>query len=1066
MTPTPKQHQAITTLTSAAVIASAGTGKTRVLTDRFVHLMQNGTAFFQILAFTFTEKATREMKERILTKSQLGIESLPLLNISTIHAFCHKLLKRYGHSLGFEEDFEILTEHAKSVWLKSRIRAWIHHKLTEKDPDVVFFSQAYGLKKLQFTMEKLAELPLIGIADKNLKALNSFSSDEISHLENFLHKARVLQEELLQERIKSATISFDDLEILTLRLFQNTPTILKELRSCYQHILVDEVQDISPRQFQIIRYLFDPKLNHLFIVGDPKQSIYGFRQAKTELFFELEKEINSHKGPSIHLDITFRTPKKIQNQFNKIFPQILNKQKEDFYQITEAIKEDDHVHFFSAGFPNPELTSLEYMSEYTSRIQNLIEMLLKNHVQPKDIAILSNSRKHFPDIKASLEAKSIPTATESRQEIFFNNKTLFLHNVLLFLTGQKNKLTLIEILKNAPQDFLEEFVSSLLKEIPKDESVDFDILSTLLLNSHAGLDPASPFYQRDSGSPDRSSGQALAGMTCRVEKEKWQNLKSNLERWHHYTKFLSLPELAETIYSDSFSEPSLTDLQCFHQLIEIYKSWQKQGFHTLKECSSLIQSLDSQDVDFMPPDQAEDGVRLLTIHGSKGLEFDHVILIPGSEKRSKPRTFLYDENQGFLFKEHDLSSKNGMDHHLDESDGFKELKESLQLDLKHEVCRLVYVALTRTMKNLFLFPPSPASKKLRAALEKNPECTESIKTYNDWLCWLSQQPGLLPLKNFEKMIQTSPAIPDPLKAEDSVQNSGSHLHGGDDVLINRTNKPILSVTELEVYHTCPKKFDLTYLKSIQAIKSFDLPASLVLRRGVWHTPEIDGRTPGAPTENLSPKVRGNLFHEILQFYDPNRDNAENVIEQALFNQHLSDPEDKIRHLCQNFLNRLHDNQHLENILFQNQKSYQELEFTIALKHFILNGQIDKLVQVESAQAKEWIIVDYKTHKIKTREDKEKLIRQFEFQMKCYALAVYRNFNQKNVTAYILFTDTADHYRFYFEKNELEVFTKDLEKLYQNLLTSIKKQSFSFTEKKKLCEKCSFYANNYCGIKKD
>lgn len=259
----------------------------------------------------------------------------------------------------------------------------------------------------------------------------------------------------------------------------------------------------------------------------------------------------------------------------------------------------------------------------------------------------------------------------------------------------------------------------------------------------------------------------------------------------------------------------------------------------------------------------------------------------------------------------------------------------------------------------------------------------------------------------------------------------------------------LTVTELENFSECPKKFELKHIYSIEPLGNSPHGLSYYVREG---------------GKNLTASQRGNLVHEIMQFFDPRRDNLEIVVEQALFNQHIRDPQQEFFAEAQELIKILKGKPKLWDILFNQQDSRQELEFALALNGFILNGQMDKIINRGTAKKPDWMVIDYKTHHGKSARDTDKLAEQFSFQMGCYALAVSRAFQQDKVDTLLLFTTTGQYRLITFDQEKLREFAEKLNELFARLIASVSENHFPLTEERKHCAHCLYYDGNYCGVK--
>ena len=264
----PQQRQAAETINGPVLIlAGAGTGKTRVITYRIAHLIAKGVPPENILAVTFTNKAAREMQERInkllpnlKTKNRDG-EPPKRPTICTFHSLCVRILRQHIEHLGYKRNFVIYDESEQLAAVK-KILSSISAKGEKTDP----FAILALLSKFKNGGEASA-----AFADPSVRALA----------------------EHIRKRYESAlracnAVDFDDLILLTLRLFNEFPDVLEACRAKYRYVMADEYQDTNGTQFQLIHAL-TLKHRNLCVVGDDDQSIYGWRGAEIANLLDLEK---------------------------------------------------------------------------------------------------------------------------------------------------------------------------------------------------------------------------------------------------------------------------------------------------------------------------------------------------------------------------------------------------------------------------------------------------------------------------------------------------------------------------------------------------------------------------------------------------------------------------------------------------------------------------------------------------------------------------------------------------------------------------------------------------------
>ena len=246
----PQQHKAVTAGSGPTlVVAGPGSGKTRVLTHRIAYLVQQGTPPFRIMAVTFTNKAAREMRERV--EHLLG-GALGGLTIGTFHAICARFLRREADRLDVTRDFVIFDDSDQLAVVKQ------------------------AMERLKLDDKQYRPQTLLGAISK---VKNELIPPEDYPVQTYLDeiKARAYTEyqKLLRE---NNALDFDDLLTETVYLFRRHPDLLKKYQDFYDHVLVDEFQDTNTAQYALLKLLTATKRN-LYVVGDPDQSIYRWRGA-------------------------------------------------------------------------------------------------------------------------------------------------------------------------------------------------------------------------------------------------------------------------------------------------------------------------------------------------------------------------------------------------------------------------------------------------------------------------------------------------------------------------------------------------------------------------------------------------------------------------------------------------------------------------------------------------------------------------------------------------------------------------------------------------------------------
>lgn len=253
-----EQLEAVETINGPVMVfAGAGTGKTKTLTARIAYMVAEcNIKPYNILAITFTKKATNEMKERLIS---ILDEDAKYLNISTIHSLCVKILRRFIDRLEYERNFEIIDDEDVQKILGDIFK--------QQDVDKKAFSTKLAAK-------------MIGDFKNGISQLNSIVMPIYTEYEAYLKKNNLLD--------------FDDLLLKTEELFKKCPDVLEYYQRLYHYILVDEFQDTNKVQYNIIKMLAS-SLENLFVVGDDDQSIYSFRGATIDNMLNFTKDYPNAK---------------------------------------------------------------------------------------------------------------------------------------------------------------------------------------------------------------------------------------------------------------------------------------------------------------------------------------------------------------------------------------------------------------------------------------------------------------------------------------------------------------------------------------------------------------------------------------------------------------------------------------------------------------------------------------------------------------------------------------------------------------------------------------------------
>ncbi|HEB02463.1 MAG TPA: ATP-dependent DNA helicase PcrA, partial [Nitrospirae bacterium] len=276
----PQQREAVThTDGPMLILAGAGSGKTRVITHRFA-LIAKKSSPAKILAVTFTNKAAAEMKERIaaLTKKELKDTW-----VGTFHSQCNRILRKEIPVLGYESNFTIFDGDDQANLIRHILKEFKLYEALYKG----IISRISSLKAAFISPEEF------------------LSNGEGYGFDEKLARVYVRYQDELK---RCNALDYDDLIMLTIKLFEEHPKTLKKYQTLFNHVLVDEFQDTNKAQYRLLKLICEDHKN-LCVVGDDDQSIYGFRGANVENILSFEKDYP--KAKIIKLEQNYRSTKNI-----------------------------------------------------------------------------------------------------------------------------------------------------------------------------------------------------------------------------------------------------------------------------------------------------------------------------------------------------------------------------------------------------------------------------------------------------------------------------------------------------------------------------------------------------------------------------------------------------------------------------------------------------------------------------------------------------------------------------------------------------------------------------------
>ena len=332
---TDEQREAIGRRAESLLLsAAAGSGKTSVLVERFVAAVRDdGVAPGRILAITFTERAAGELRDRVRDRLlELGdrqaARDTEAAFVGTFHGFCARMLRAHSFAAGLDPDFAILDERLAGRLRELAFQSAVRKLLAAVGATAVDLLAAYGVDRVRSMIEQIylelrsrgQPLPRLPVPAHDADADADADADELGVqaaaacvlLGDLLARFGEAYDQLKRER---ASVDFDDLELLAQELLNECEPVREEWSARFDLLMVDEFQDTNPRQLAILRAL---DRGNLFTVGDELQSIYGFRHADVSLFRTRRNEL-SERGASLSLTRNFRSDESLLDVVNAVF---------------------------------------------------------------------------------------------------------------------------------------------------------------------------------------------------------------------------------------------------------------------------------------------------------------------------------------------------------------------------------------------------------------------------------------------------------------------------------------------------------------------------------------------------------------------------------------------------------------------------------------------------------------------------------------------------------------------------------------------------------------------------
>ncbi|MEC5424345.1 DNA helicase PcrA [Virgibacillus sp. C22-A2] len=559
------------------IMAGAGSGKTRVLTHRIAYLLgEKDVAARNVLAITFTNKAAREMKQRV--QKLVGPEG-EYMWVSTFHSMCVRILRRDIDRIGYNRNFTILDSGDQLSVVKQIL------KNLNIDP-----------KKF----DPRAMLGQIGAAKNELITPEEFSNNVGNFYDKQIAQIYVAYQKMLQ---KNQALDFDDLIMQTIHLFKRVPEVLEYYQRRFQYIHVDEYQDTNHAQYFLVKQLAS-RFQNLCVVGDSDQSIYRWRGADISNILSFEKDYPASR--SVFLEQNYRSTKSILAAANKVIGNNTGRKPKNLWTDNPDGK---NIHYYQGATEQEEALFI------TDEIQ---ELTLKKGYKPSDIAILYRTNAQSRAIEATFMKSAISYQMVGGHK-FYERKEI------------KDLTSYLRLITNPEDDISFERVVNVPKRGIGKTSID-------RLRAHADAHDIS-FYEAvkevDFTGVSKKAANALAEFGSLIQtlsqQQEFLTATDMVEAVLERTGYERMLKNEQTIESQSRLE-NLEEFMTVTQDFE--KTSEDKTLVAFLTDLALIADIDK--VDEEDPDNQEK-ITLMTLHAAKGLEFPVVFLI-GMEENVFPHS--------------------------------------------------------------------------------------------------------------------------------------------------------------------------------------------------------------------------------------------------------------------------------------------------------------------------------------------------------------------------------------------------------------------------------------------
>lgn len=580
------QYRAVTDINGPSlVIAGAGAGKTRVLTTRIAYLIQQGVKPYNILAMTFTNKAAKEMRERI--QKMIG-DAAKQLWMGTFHSTCLRILRTDGGRIGLDNNFSTYDTNASLNVVKQIIK------------DLKLDAEEYRGRKIYVPKDVRNT---ISNAKNGMLTPGTFGRSELYHNACAKNQTRIDEIFARYERAltESSALDFDDFLLKTHRMLRDNAEVLAKYQDKFKYIMVDEYQDTNDIQYHLIKMLAESHRN-ISVVGDDSQSIYAFRGAKIDNILNFKKdypESETHK-----LVLNYRSTQTIVNAANSLI-------EKNERRIPKTVQSEQAV-----GSPIVVVETEQDYHEGLFVAQQIYKLTYKTKIY-NETAILMRTNRQIRTIEQHLKQHQIPYRVYGTRSFY---ESAIIANIFAYgrLVVNHNDDEAFARIVNYPKRGIGDTTVQKLMEIANRERIPvwevllrMDELTSLNNGTKSKLSAFCRMIQELSGSSQEKNAYELVNDIIK-KSGIFAELQSDMSDENR--KYM---ELVDALLSE----------------VEMFVSSAEEN-QTSKSFEEYLQNITLQNDDDTD-DKDSNKVAVMTVHAAKGLEFDNVF-VTGMEEMLFP----------------------------------------------------------------------------------------------------------------------------------------------------------------------------------------------------------------------------------------------------------------------------------------------------------------------------------------------------------------------------------------------------------------------------------------------